>query len=261
MAPSPLQYISLPNRGLISVSGRDCLSYMQGLITNDIALLEKQPSLYTCLLTPNGKFLFDFFIYQDGEKLLLDCEGGERAEALLERLQRFKLRSDVSFEIEEDKTIYLSLSAHSTSFFPDPRHPQMGARSLTKPEEGEEPPFEHWDKRRIELGIPDGSRDMIPEKSTLLECNIDRFHGVSFDKGCYMGQELTARMHYRGLTKKTLLPVQFQGTPPAPFIDIRDQNGKLIGEMRSSCGDVGLVLIKKDTLEHVDLLPFTLLSS
>ncbi len=242
-------YIQIPNRGLITVSGHDSFHFLQGLITNDIRLLETQKAIYTCLLTPNGKFLFDFFVIRDGENLLLECEGGHRAQDLLKRLQIFKLRADVSFHIEDKKGIYAVF--HSKVDFADPRHPEMGHRSFSRPDNMEEAAFDLWDTKRIKLGIADGSRDMIPEKSTLLECNIDQFNGVSFDKGCYMGQELTARMHYRGLTKKTLLPLEFTGTPPAPLTDLKDQDDQLIGEMRSSCAQFGLALLKKSNLSFV----------
>src|SRR5262249_1470075 len=118
-------------------------------------------------------------------------------------------------------------------------------RSFEKPQNLEEKPFEVWDAHRIRLCIPDGSRDMIPGVSTLLECNIDRLNGVSWDKGCYMGQELTARMHYRGLAKKHLYAIQSDHPLPAFGEEIRI-DGQLIGEMRSSCGDVGLALLKDD---------------
>ena len=239
-------FTKIPNRGLITLSGHNCFDFLQGLITNNINLLETQNAFYSCLLTPNGKFLFDFFVIKDEDRLLIECEGHDRAEALLKRLQMFKLRADVSFELLKQKDVYALL--HHNGDYTDTRHPDMGSRSFQKPEDIEEVPFEVWDMHRIKLGIPDGSRDMIPEKSTLLECNIDQLNGIDFKKGCYMGQELTARMHYRGLTKKTIVPLEFKGTPPEPFTDLHDQDGQFIGEMRSSCGNFGLALLKKSNL-------------
>jgi folate-binding protein YgfZ len=107
----------------------------------------------------------------------------------------------------------------------------MGFRSFDKPS-FDEKPFEEWDRLRISLTIPDGSRDMIPEKSTLMESNIDQLSGISFEKGCYIGQELTARMHYRALVKKRLKTV-FLNEIPAD------------AELRSSCKDIGIALIKE----------------
>lgn len=254
-------YTKISNRGLITLSGHDSMSFLQGLITNDVSLLNNQQSIYSCLLTPNGKFLFDFFVIKSNEYLLIECEGGDRAESLLKRLMMFKLRANVSFDLKKNIDVYaLSKQLPSVNCYQDTRHPDMGYRSLEQPNNGQETAYEEWDKKRIALGIPDGSRDMIPEKSTLLECNIDKFNGVDFNKGCYMGQELTARMHYRGLTKKTLLPVEFEKEVPASFTDIKDQNNKLIAEMRSSCNKIGMVLIKKNLLETSEKLPFKLLS-
>ncbi|MCB9973170.1 MAG: folate-binding protein YgfZ [Rhodospirillales bacterium] len=257
-------YVPIPDRGLIRISGHDRFQFLQGLITNDITRLQTSPSLYSCLLTPNGKFLFDFFVTEDGDSCRLECEGGERAQHLLQKLKMYQLRADVTLEMEEERRVIYALlfppsvlpshaaedSGVETSY-PDPRHPRMGLRTLDKPHSIPAAPFDIWDSHRIKLGIPDGSRDMSPEKSTLLECGIDTFHGVSFDKGCYMGQELTARMHHRALTKKALVPVQFDGPPPPPFSDLRDDDGALIGEMRSSCGSLGLALLRKDVTLRV----------
>ena len=123
----------------------------------------------------------------------------------------------------------------------------MGYRSSTKPTQIPEQPFEYWDKHRIALTIPDGSRDMIPQKSTLLECNIDKLNGLSYEKGCYIGQELTARMHYRGLAKKHLQTITAEDieldTLPNCGGPIKIDN-KIIGEMRSSCKNTGIALLK-----------------
>ena len=107
----------------------------------------------------------------------------------------------------------------------------MGFRSFDKPDNIPEKPFEEWDKTRIELTIPDGSRDLIPQKSTMDEARMDQLGAVSYDKGCYVGQELTARMHYRGLGKKHLQTVNLNALPEG-------------AELRSSCGDIGIALVK-----------------
>lgn len=256
-------FVKLKQRGLIKISGDDRHSFLQGLISNDIKLLETQASIYTCLLTPNGKFLFDFFVLQDEPHLILDCEGGTRTEDLANRLRMYKLRSKVDIEILPDMAIYAILHANDapSNSYPDPRHVQMGYRSLVKPETMSEADFDIWDQHRIRLNIPDGSRDMEPEKSTLMECGIDRLHGISWNKGCYMGQELTARMNYRGLVKKSLHAVEFtSGACPPPFSPLT-HNDKNIGEMRSSNGATGLALLRHEYLEGSSDLPFTLLSS
>ena len=221
-------YSSLPNRGLIRVSGPDRRAFLQGLISNDINLLDKQHCVYACLLTAQGKFLHDFFLTEKDETIFIDCEGGARAEDLAKRLKMFKLRSKVEIEVEPSHNVYVS----NTEGWDDPRHTALGKRTFTKPA-GKEQPFEVCDKKRIMLAAPDGSRDMIVEKSTLLESGIDILNGISWDKGCYVGQELTARMNYRALVKKRLQTVKINELPDG-------------AELRSTCGDVGIALVKID---------------
>lgn len=241
-------FVRLPNRGLIHIEGADRHDYLQGLITNDIRNLDTQNALYTCFLSPQGKFLHDFFIVEGNGLLLLDCEGGERAQDLYKRLNLYRLRMDVKLSVEEDNAVYAVFGTDSVPApaFKDTRHEAMGWRTFEKPQDLPEEPFEEWDKRRIVLGIPDGSRDMIPDKSTLMECNIDHFGGISFSKGCYTGQELTARMHNRGLAKKHLYPVRLRDALE-PGDEIM-ADSKLIGEMRSVCSDVGLAQLKDELL-------------
>lgn len=252
-------FARLKNRGLVHLEGEDRFDFLQALISNDVRLLESQPAFYACLLTPQGKFLHDFFVIKGDGFLLLDCEGGARAQDLYKRLTLYRLRAKVQISVEEENAVYAALPPASAPGYPDPRHAAMGWRSFEMPQGLEEKPFEAWDKHRIRLGIPDGSRDMVPEKSTLLECNIDRLNGISFKKGCYVGQELTARMHHRGLAKKHLYPVTGDNLPESGsdlFID-----GNLAGEMRSSCGDVGLALLKDDMLDRLQAASFALIAA
>ncbi|HPD83532.1 MAG: folate-binding protein [Alphaproteobacteria bacterium] len=240
-------YVPLPHRGLINIEGEDRLSFLQGLISQNIMRLENSHILYGCLLTPQGKFLHDFFLHHGDEFILIDCEGGHRAEDLYNRLNKYRLRARVQISLEPHHAVYSLFNADEG--LPDPRHFKMGSRSFEKPQDMEAESFEEWDMQRIILGIPDGSRDMEVERSTLLEMNIDKVNGVDFDKGCYMGQELTARMHHRNLGKKHLRVVKFiKGSPPPPFSDI-EINGKVVGNMRSSCRDVGLAVVKDEDLE------------
>jgi len=223
-------YTTLPHRGGLRLRGAERLDFLQALITNDIRHLTAEAPLYACLLTPQGKFLHDFFIIAADERTtILDCEGGARTADLLERLKRYCLRKQVEITAEDSVPVYAIFGApHS---LPDPRHPAMGSRSFIKPEGLREEPFAVWDRQRITLGIPDGSRDLVIGQSTLDEGRIEHFHGVSYEKGCYVGQELTARMHYRGLGKKYLEPVMASDLPEG-------------AELRSTCGDIGLALVR-----------------
>lgn len=242
--------IALPNRGLIHIEGEDRKSFLQGLISNDMGKLAPDRITYACLLTPQGKFLHDFFIHEGDGFLLLDCEGGARAQDLYDRLNKFRLRAKVKISVEPDHPVYAILHASPPGFCQDakadPRDSRLGHRSFQKPD-GDEKPFSEWDRLRISLTIPDGSRDMQLERATLLESHIDRLNGIDWHKGCYMGQELTARMHYRGLAKKHIVTVKIEGEAPAPFSDL--PNG---GTMLSHCGDLGLALLKDEKLYETD---------
>lgn len=223
-------YTTLKNRGRVTVSGSDARGFLQGLITNDIHLLNTQPCVYACLLSPQGKFLHDFFITADGDDIILDCEGGERAEGLATRLSRYKLRADVQISGETNTPVFAVFGSDQYGT-PDPRHSEIGYRSFDAPQDMDERGFEEWDARRIALTLPDGSRDLVPEKSTMDEGRIDQINGISYDKGCYVGQELTARMHYRGLGKKHLKTVDIKALPEK-------------AELRSFCGERGLALVR-----------------
>ncbi|MEZ5813163.1 MAG: folate-binding protein [Alphaproteobacteria bacterium] len=221
-------YVKLKNRGLIHLEGAERHDFLQGLITNDMGKLTPNASLYACLLNPQGKFLHDFFVVEGKDFTLLDCEGGPRAQDLFRRLNSYRLRKDVQISVEEHNDVYAVFGA--SMGLADPRNPEMGNRTFEKPDLREQP-FEEWDRRRIVLCIPDGSRDLIPETSTMDEGRMDRLGAVDYGKGCYVGQEITARMHYRGLGKKHLQTVKLDELPDG-------------AQLRSSCGDIGIALVR-----------------
>jgi folate-binding protein YgfZ len=199
-------------------------------------------------LTAQGRFLHDFFVIVEGERFLIECEGARRAD-LLKRLGMFRLRSKVELQ---DVSAAFRVAAYwggaqpqAGIAFADPRHQALGLRALLPVSETIPDNFAAYDRMRISLGVPDGSRDMEIDKALLLENNIDEAHGIAWDKGCYMGQELTARMKYRALVKKRLTPLRIDGPAPAsgtPLI----VDDKEVGEMRSSAGDIGLALLRID---------------
>lgn len=243
-------FVKLPNRGLVHLEGDDRHKFLQGIITNDIEKLKPGAALYACLLTPQGKFLHDFFISEGDGFTLLECEGGERARDLYDRLGKYRLRADVRISVEENVPIYAVFGGQPQPGYPDPRHADMGWRALSKPSDMNKKPFAEWDRRRIALGVPDGSRDMLVGQSTLDEGNIEKWNGVSYDKGCYVGQELTARMKHRGLGKKHLATVTAKPSLRAnenersnPEYWLAASSDEIM-EIRSSCGEVALALVK-----------------
>lgn len=254
----------LTQRGVLRIGGDDRRSFLQGLISNDINLCVSDKMLYAALLTPQGKFLHDMFIIDDGDSFLIDCEAAH-ANDLLARLRNHKLRAKVTFENVSDQfDVWVSFGSAASfrrnpdfrrddaSFYSDPRLADLGLRGIFKKSTipaGQIADFAAYDKHRLMLGVPDGSRDMIIEKSTLLEGNFDLLNGISWIKGCYMGQELTARMHYRALVKKRLYPVKIEGEAPDPG-SIIQMDGQEVGEMRSSCEDVGLALLSVEKSQN-----------
>jgi folate-binding protein YgfZ len=245
-------YAVLPDRALLRVGGPEARAFLQGLVSNDVEKVSPSQAVYAALLTPQGKFLHDFFVYEKDRILLLDVEAGRRDD-LAKRLKLFRLRAKVTIEAADDLAVVAVWGPGAENAgVADPRLAEAGAR-LVLPK-GEVPASvtpatpADYDAHRLALGLPDGSRDMEVEKSVLLECGFEELHGVDFDKGCYMGQELTARTKYRGLVKRRLMPVAIEGAAPAPGTQIT-LDGRDAGEMRSGLGSAGIALIRLDALE------------
>jgi hypothetical protein len=239
----------LPDRGVIEISGEDRITFLQGLVSNDVMQAHPGHAVWAALLTPQGKWLADFFILADAERLLLDCERGQVA-MLMQRLSRFRLRSKVTLRLAEELCVYAAwdgaLTEHAISA-PDPRLPEAGLRLLSATPLPTTALEVDWDRHRLALGLPDGSRDLEAEKTVLLEAGFDELNGVSWTKGCYMGQELTARTKYRGLVKRRLVPVAVQGPLPAPGSAIF-RNAQEVGVMRSGRDQAGLASLRLDAL-------------
>ncbi len=240
---------ALPDRGVIEVSGEDRVNFLQGLVSNDVTGALPGKAVWAALLTPQGKWLADFFIVADGDRLLLDCERAQVA-SLLQRLSRYRLRSKVALRHAEELCIYVAWDdapAVEAIVAADPRLPEAGWRilaSLPLPATALEIDF---DRHRLALGLPDGSRDLEAEKTVLLEAGFDELHGVSWSKGCYMGQELTARTKYRGLVKRRLVPVDVAGPLPEPGTPVM-RDGTEVGTIRSGRDQSAIAALRIDAL-------------
>ena len=240
----------LPARGVVAVGGEDRVAFLQGLVSNDVALAAPGRAVWAALLTPQGKWLSDFFILSDGDRLLLDCERAHAA-TLVQRLGRYRLRSRATLtDLSDAVSVYAAWGGApdlpaGTIAAPDPRLPEAGWRILSERRLPATSAAAAWDAHRLALGLPDGSRDLEAEKTVLLEAGFDELAGVSWSKGCYMGQELTARTKYRGLLKRRLVPVQIKGPPPAPGTPVT-RGGSEVGTLRSVIGDAGLAVVRLD---------------
>ena len=241
----------LPARGVLELSGEDRVAFLQGLVSNDVAEAAPGRIVWAALLTPQGKWLADFFVHAHEDTLRLDCERAQ-VPMLIERLSRFRLRSRVEFaDISHKVGVHVfwgALGVTSRFAAPDPRLPEAGIRAILPERIASASTSEYYDAHRLSLGLPDGSRDLDAEKTVLLEAGFDELHGISWTKGCYMGQELTARTKYRGLVKRRLVPVYTDVALPAR--DTPVMAGELqVGETKSSLGGRGMALLRIEALD------------
>jgi hypothetical protein len=291
LGTSGRHYAILEARGLVEAAGPDARPFLQGMVSADVEKLSPERALWAAFLTPQGKFLHEFFLTlapgapgapgtEAGEdagedRVLLDCEAA-RLDDLRTRLGRYKLRARMTLEDVSARYAVavafgagvleaLGLPAQAGRAVPfagglahvDPRLPELGARAVL-PKDGAEAALQgaglapagpgDYDALRIRLGVPDGSRDLEVERATLLENGFDELGGIDWDKGCFMGQELTARTKYRGLVKKRLVPVEIDGPTPEPGTPVT-ADGKDAGVLRSTADGLGLALIR---LEHLE---------
>jgi len=236
----------LPGRGVVEVTGEDRVSFLQGLVSNDVTEAAPGRAVWAALLTPQGKWLADFFVLTDGERLLLDC-ARDQAPMLATTLSRYRLRAKVALrDASADFTVHTAWGGAEAPpgmiAAPDPRLPDAGWRLLAAAPLAADATEADYDAHRLALGLPDAG-DLEPQKSVLLEGGFDELRGISWSKGCYMGQELTARTKYRGLLKKRLFPVGIAGELPAPGTPVL-RDGAEVGEMRTGRGNAGLALLR-----------------
>jgi tRNA-modifying protein YgfZ len=240
----------LPARGVIEVAGDDRVSFLQGLVSNDVTEVAPGRAVWSALLTPQGRWLADFFIFTDGARLLLDCERAQ-IPLLLQRLGRFRLRSKVVLrDISIEFAVYVAWGEAPGSgplLASDPRLAEAGWRLLSTRKLTVSATEADYDRHRLVLGLPDGLRDLEPEKTLLLEAGFDELHGVSWSKGCYMGQELTARTKYRALLKRRLVPVLVDGPLPSPGTPALRGSAE-VGTMRSGRDERGLAVLRLEAL-------------
>ena len=269
-------FVVLADRGILAVSGPDRAVFLQGLVSNDTGRISGERAIYAALLTAQGKYLHDFFMAEIGGAIWLDAEAARLAD-LKRRLSLYRLRAKITLDERPDLAVAavfdgarLDLAKEpgaARAFgegvaFTDPRLAALGVRVILPRERmraamGErgavETDFAAYDRLRLSLGVPDGSRDLVLDKSILLESGFDELNGVDWRKGCYIGQELTARTKYRGLIKKRLFPVRIDGPAPEPGAII-SHGGKEAGEMRSSRDGIGLALLRLEAMGERQVL-------
>ncbi len=224
--------ILIPRRALVAVSGQDALHLLQRLVTADLTPLhDHDGALYTLLLTPQGKYRFDFFVVKQNDKIYLDAPVAQ-AGALITALEQYRLRAVAGFEILPAATVLLDKESNGDILsFKDPRHDGLGWRNWLQDASPAGGPFD-YDALRIGLGVVEPSDD-IPETNAMpLEYGLDKMGAISFSKGCYLGQELTARMHNRDLAKYEVVIAR----------DANNENGTVLAQV----GELRLLQVRRD---------------
>lgn len=272
----------LSGRTVLRLRGEDVAGFLQGLVTVDMRELASDRSLWGALLTPQGRYLFDFFlIREDPDSVLLECEA-ERAGELLQRLLLYRLRRKIDIADAGGEWLVAAIFAEPTALglparpgatgrmagaivFVDPRLLELGARALVPASgfatllesvRGREVAETAFHRRRLALGVPEGARDLLPQRSLPLECNFEELGGVSFTKGCFVGQEVTARMHFRTRPRKRLLPVRIEGGVVEAGAGVRTADDCEAGTLQRVEGDLGLALLRLEHLFRPQARPF-----
>jgi tRNA-modifying protein YgfZ len=229
----------LPDRAAVSVRGDGALAFLHNILTCDVAGLANGQAAYGALLSPQGKILHDIFVFNAGEAVLIDCALEQRA-ALIQKLMLYKLRAKLEITARDDLEI-----AVGDEGYVDPRNSAMGYRFFTSA--GSFNRAQGYDAVRIALGLADSVQDIGSNILFPHEANFDLINGVSFSKGCYVGQEVVSRMQHRGTARSRILRVECSPSAPIKGSEIRSGD-ILIGEVLSSIGSQALALIRTDRL-------------
>jgi folate-binding protein YgfZ len=245
-----------PARAFLTVTGADAASFLQGILTQDIHAAREDALIFSALLSPQGKWLFDFFILKTEAGYQLECRA-ETRDALLKKLGLYKLRAKVEITpLDGWRVGYANHESLATNHLPpatsfrDPRHPALPQRVWLAPGAPEPAgllPLTQVTDQRLTLGIPEGGVDATSDE-TLLDLGYDLLHAVSFSKGCYVGQEVTARMHYKQIARKGFYHVE-GAEPLSASAQKIETNDEAIGDMRSRQGHQGLMFARFDAVE------------
>jgi len=226
-------------RLVLRLSGADTHKFLGDLVTNDLAGLS-EGLVYAALLTPQGKYLFDFFLSMNGDDILVDV-AQSRAPALAQRLSMYKLRADVSVS-DSGLQVHRGLGMVPEGAHADPRHSALGWRMYLDTPQAET--GINWDAIRVEHCVPESDIELIADSSYILESGFERLNGVDFRKGCYVGQEVTARMKHKTELRKGLATVKVEGAAPVGT-DITS-DGKTVGVLYTQAQGLGIAYLRFD---------------
>lgn len=224
-------------RSIHQITGSDARSFLQGLITNDVAKID-QGLAYTAMLTPQGKYLADFFLFRLGNTIHLDV-AADYAATLAQRLNMYRLRADVQIT-DVDMQMRRGTGPAPAGALADPRHPAMGWRLYGRAADDD---GTDWDRLRVAHCIPETGIELTPD-TFILEAGFERLNGVDFRKGCYVGQEITARMKHKAALRKGLATVRIDGAAPVGSDITAD--GKPVGRLFTQADGRGIAHLRFD---------------
>jgi tRNA-modifying protein YgfZ len=246
----------LPDRRIVEVAGLDAEALLNRLFTNSMLGMRAGGARYAALLSPQGKLLFDFLVYRRAEGFWIDLHGTQ-VEDFTRKLTLFRLRADVTIELRSDLVVAAAwdgpLMEAPGSAFRDPRHDGLGYRIVAPASDlaGIPDAQDAYKAHRILLGIPEGGVDFVYGDAFVHEANLDLLHGVDFEKGCYVGQEVVSRVHHRNAARKRMVRLEFHGDAPAPGASLAA--GTLaIGDVTSVAGRYGLATARIDRLAEAE---------
>jgi folate-binding protein YgfZ len=247
------QIAELPNRGVVAVKGPDAASFLDNLFTADASKAGDGRAVYAGLLSPQGKILFDFIVFSDGDRYLIDIDRRLLAD-FIKRLGFYKLRAKVEIsDLSSERIVIAAWGGHAPPILdgpvaPDPRNPALGYRAIVPPGADMAPDHAEateadYHAHRIALGIPDGGADFAYGDAFPHDAAMDQFHGIDFRKGCYIGQEVVSRMEHRGTARRR--PVIVRGSDLAAGAAITAAETP-VGAVGSAHGDLGVALVRLD---------------
>lgn len=243
----------LTDRSVLLVAGEPTRHFLNNLVTSEIETLVPGQARYTALLTPQGKIVADFFTLAapgDENSFYLDCPS-ELSGELSRKLAFYRLRAKVTIEATSLAVLAVWANGEVPAgglAFADPRLPGLGLRVLASPEAAQGMTLADigdYEAHRIALGVPKGGPDFHYEDAFPHDADLDELHGVDFKKGCFIGQEVVSRVQHRGTARNRIVPVAFDGMPPAAGVEVK-AGEKTIGTMGSSAGSIGLAMLRID---------------
>lgn len=253
--------LAAPDRALLRIGGEEARDWLQSLVTNDVRRLAPGRAVYAALLSPQGKYLFDFVLVDAGDGTVLLDAAADRVAALAQRLGMYRLRRKVTVETCDLAVALVwggegAPEASGALVLRDPRAEGLGWR-LYAPDAASAlaaagaAPAEaaDWAALRVAQGVPESGVELIPEDSYILEAGFDRLNGVDFRKGCYVGQEVTARMRHKTELRKGLVRVAVEGEAPPPGAEVVDADGRPAGVLFTVAGGEGLAHLRHDRAE------------